>query len=160
MTQSSTLRDVRPGDEGTVLRFIRALAEYEHLSHEVRITENGLRAALFGPNPRAHALLAEIGAEPAGYAMWLYKFSSFAGVLSLFVEDVFVEPARRGEGVGRAIFCELARRAIAEGCGRMEWAVLDWNAPAIAFYRGIGAKPVPGWTTYGIDGPAFAALAA
>ena len=160
MTQACTLRDVRPGDEGTVLRFIHELAEYEHLSHEVHVTEDGLHAALFRLTPRAHALLAEIDAVPVGYALWLYKFSSFAGLLSLFVEDVFVDPARRGKGIGRAIFCDLARRAVTEGCGRMEWAVLDWNAPAIAFYRGLGAKPVPGWTTYGIDGPKLAALAA
>ena len=96
---------------------------------------------------------------PAGFAVWFYSFSTFLGRPSLHVEDVFVEPAARGRGIGRAIFRDLARRALAAGCGRMEWSVLDWNAPSIAFYRSLGAEPRPGWTLQRLTGDALAALA-
>jgi GNAT superfamily N-acetyltransferase len=155
-----TLRDARPGDEALLIQFIHELADYEKLSHEVRITNDQLHAALFGPHPRAHALLAERDGAPVGYAMWYYCFSSFAGRSSLYVEDVYVEPAQRGKGIGRAIFRHLARLAADDTCGRMEWVVLDWNTPSIAFYQGLGATPVRGWTTYGLSGNALAALAA
>ncbi len=154
-----TLRDAVPGDEALLSRLIHALAEYEKLTHEVKATPDLLREALFGPMPRAAALVAEIDGAPVGYAMWFHKFSSFAGRSALFLEDIYVDPAARGRGVGRAIFHHLAKRALAEGCARMEWVVLDWNAPSIAFYRGLGAKPVPGWTTYGLSGEALAGLA-
>jgi GNAT superfamily N-acetyltransferase len=155
-----TIRDARPGDTGTILRLLRDLAEYEKLTHEVKATEDALRAALFGPVPRAHALIADLDGQPVGFALWYFRFSSFACRSSLFVEDVFVTPAHRGEGIGRAIFANLARRASTDESGRMEWQVLDWNAPSIAFYRGLGARPVEGWTTYAIAGEALAALAA
>jgi GNAT superfamily N-acetyltransferase len=153
------LRDARQGDEALLLRFINELADYEKLTHEVKATPALLRDALFGPAPQAAALLAEIDGTAVGYAMWLHKFSSFAGRSALFLEDIYVDPAARGRGVGRAIFQHLAQRALADGCVRMEWVVLDWNAPSIAFYRGLGAKPVPGWTTYGLSGAALAAVA-
>jgi GNAT superfamily N-acetyltransferase len=153
------IRVATPDDVPTVLRFVRALAEYEQLAHEVRATEADFRAALFGPSPRAHALLAERDGAAIGAAVWFYDFSTFEGRPGLFVEDVFVEPAHRGAGVGRAIFAWLARRALQEGCSRMNWSVLDWNAPSIAFYRGIGAVAQDGWTTQRLSGDALAALA-
>ncbi|HEX4262390.1 MAG TPA: GNAT family N-acetyltransferase [Acetobacteraceae bacterium] len=153
------IRVATPDDVPTVLRFVRALAEYERLAHEVRATEADFRAALFGPSPRAHALLAERDGAAIGAAVWFYDFSTFEGRPGLFVEDVFVEPAHRGAGVGRAIFAWLARRALQEGCSRMNWSVLDWNAPSIAFYRGIGAVAQDGWTTQRLSGDALAALA-
>ncbi len=158
-TDGLILREARPGDEALLLPLIHALAEYEKLTHEVKATPELLGEALFGPAPLAAALLAEIDGAAVGYAMWFRKFSSFAGRSALFLEDIYVDPAARGRGVGRAIFQHLARRALAEGCARMEWVVLDWNAPSIAFYRGLGAKPVPGWTTYGLSGEALAGLA-
>jgi GNAT superfamily N-acetyltransferase len=160
LTQTFTLRDATPGDEVLLLHLIRELAEYEHLLHEVEVTQAGLHAALFGPRPFADALIAQRGDEPVGYAMWYFSFNSFHGTPCLYVEDVFVRQAHRGHGIGRAIFADLARRALRHGCARMAWMVLDWNAPSIGFYRGLDAKPVEGWTTYGIDGSALAALAA
>lgn len=155
-----SLRDVRPGDEGLVLRFVRALAEYEKLLHEVTATEEHFRRLLFGEPRRAEALVAEWEGRPVGFALWFYSVSTFDGAPKLYLEDVFVEPEMRGQGIGRAIFVELARRAIAAGCGRMEWSVLDWNAPSIAFYRSIGALPREGWTLQRLSGAALEALAA
>jgi GNAT superfamily N-acetyltransferase len=160
VTPGLTLRDATPDDLPLVVRFVRALAEYERLEHEAVGTEEDFRRALFGNPPRAHALFAELDGAPAGFAVWFYSFSTFLARPSLHVEDVFVEPAHRGRGIGRAIFRGLARRAVAEGCGRMEWSVLDWNAPAIGFYRSIGARPREGWTVQRLSGPALAALAA
>jgi GNAT superfamily N-acetyltransferase len=159
LPRQPVLRAAVPGDETLLLRFIRALADYEHLSHEVRATEGILRASLFGARPRAEALIAEQDGEPVGFALWFYSFSTFKGRPSLYVEDVFVLPQHRGGGIGRSIFRYLARLALAQGCGRMDWSVLDWNAPAIAFYRSIGAEPLPGWTVQRLSGDALAALA-
>jgi len=157
---SLVLRDAAPADVPLVLRLIRALAEYERLLHEVQATETGVRRLLFGDPPRASALIAEWHGAPVGFALWFYSVSTFLGRPSLYVEDVYVDPAQRGQGVGRAIFARLTARAVAEGCGRMEWSVLDWNAPSIAFYRSIGARPREGWTLQQLTGPALAALAA
>ena len=154
------LRDATPADVPLVLRFVRALAEYERLGHEAVATEADFRRLLFGEPPRAWAMIAEWEGAPVGLALWYYSVSTFLGRPSLYVEDVFVEPAYRNRGLGRAIFVELARRALAEGCGRMEWSVLDWNAPSIAFYRSIGARPKQGWTLQRLGGEALAALAA
>ena len=154
------LRDAVPGDEGLVLRFIRALAEYERLTHEVHATEADVARWILGPGRRAEALVAEWDGSPVGFAVWFYSFSTFLARPSLYVEDVFVAPEARGRGVGRAVFAHLARRALAEGCGRMEWSVLDWNAPSIAFYRTLGARPREGWTLQQLTGPALEALAA
>jgi GNAT superfamily N-acetyltransferase len=154
------LRDATRGDLALVLRFIRALAEYEKLSHEVRADEATLERFLFGEPRRAEALIAEWNSEPVGFAVWFYSFSTFLARPSLYVEDVFVNPEARGRGIGRAIFAHLAARALAQGCGRMEWSVLDWNAPSIAFYRSLGAKPREGWILKQLTGGALAALAA
>jgi GNAT superfamily N-acetyltransferase len=154
------LRDAGREDLPLVLRFIRALAEYERLSHEVTADEATLARFLFGEPRRAEALITEWDGEPVGFAVWFYSFSTFLGRPSLYIEDVFVEPALRGKGIGTAIFAHLAARALAQGCGRMEWSVLDWNAPSIAFYRAVGARPREGWTLQQLSGEALAALAA
>jgi GNAT superfamily N-acetyltransferase len=154
------LRDAGREDLSLLLRFIRALAEYERLSHEVMADEAPLARFLFAEPRRAEALVAEWDGEPVGFAVWFYSFSTFLGRPSLYVEDVFVEPALRGKGIGKAIFANLAARALAQGCGRMEWSVLDWNAPSIAFYRAIGARPREGWTLQQLTGDALSALAA
>ncbi len=154
-----TFRDAVLGDEGRVLWFIRALAEYEKLLHEVEATEGDLAAALFGPTPRCHAMFAELDGVDVGFGLWFYNFSTFVGRAGLYVEDVFVLPEYRGRGVGRAIFSELARRAIAEGCKRMDWWVLNWNAPAIRFYGALGARPMDQWTVQRLTGEALAAVA-
>lgn len=156
---SLALRNAGPGDVALVLRFIRALAEYERLAQEAVATEDDVRRLLFGDPPRAWCLVAEWEGAPVGFALWFYSVSTFLGRPSLYLEDVFVEPAHRNRGIGRAIFAELARRAVAEGCGRMEWSVLDWNAPSIAFYRSIGARPKQGWTLQRLSGDALASLA-
>ncbi len=153
------IREAEPGDLALLMRLMRALAEYEKLMHEYVVTEAQMHAALFGPTPCLHALVAELGGEPVGYAAWLFTFDTFRGRSSLFVEDVFVEAAHRGRGVGRAIFRDLARRALGDEYGRMEWSVLDWNAPSIEFYRGLGARPIAGWTHYAISGDALNRLA-
>jgi GNAT superfamily N-acetyltransferase len=160
MTQPVILRDAVFGDESLVLRLIRELAEYERLLHEVRTTEDGLRATLFGPRPYAEALIAEKCGESVGFALWFYTVSTFNGAPSLYVEDVYVQHAHRGGGIGRAIFANLARRALARGCQRMDWSVLDWNEGAMKFYESIGARPVRGWTVQRLTGAALAALAA
>ena len=153
------LRDATPDDLPLVVRFVRALAEYERLLHEVEATEEDFRRLLFGSPPRAEALVAEWDGAPAGFALWYYSVSTFDGRAKLYVEDVFVNPEARGRGIGRAIFAELARRTIAQGCSRMEWSVLDWNAPSIAFYRSIGALPREGWTLQRLSGDALRTLA-
>jgi len=153
------LRDVTPEDAGLVVHFVRALAEYEKLLHEVQATEEDFRRLLFG-NPRlAEALVAEWEGTPVGFALWYYSVSTFDGRAKLYVEDVFVNPEARGRGIGRAIFTELARRTVMQGCSRMEWSVLDWNAPSIAFYRSIGALPREGWTLQRLSGDALRTLA-
>jgi GNAT superfamily N-acetyltransferase len=155
-----SLRDATRADLPLVLHFIRALAEYEKLSHEVLADEATLANFLFGEPRRAEALIARWNDEPVGFAVWYYSFSTFLGRPSLYIEDVFVNPAARGKGIGKAIFQTLAARALAQGCGRMEWSVLDWNAPSIAFYRSLGAKPRDGWTLQQLTGEALSALAA
>jgi GNAT superfamily N-acetyltransferase len=157
---SLRLRDAGREDLDLVLHFIRALAEYERLAHEVRADAATLARFLFDEPRRAEALIAEWDGGPVGFAAWYYSFSTFLGRPSLYVEDVFVEPAMRGKGIGKAIFRNLAARALAQGCGRMEWSVLDWNAPSIAFYRSLGAKPRDGWTLQQLTGEALSALAA
>lgn len=160
MPEAFTLRDAVPGDEAIVLRFVRELAEYEKLLHEVRATEAQFRAALFGPRPDIFGLIAEHAGGPVGFALWFTTFSTFNGSRSAYVEDVYVRPAQRGFGIGKALFRAVARWALANGCERMEWSVLDWNAPAIAFYRSIGAQPMDEWTVQRLEGAALTALAA
>jgi GNAT superfamily N-acetyltransferase len=154
-----TLRFATTADVPLILTFIRALAEYERLLHEVVATEDGLRAALFGPRPYAEVVLAEDAGTPVGFALFFHTFSTFLGRPGIYLEDLFVVPEARGKGVGRALLAELARLALTRGCGRVEWAVLDWNATAIRFYESLGARPNEAWTVYRLTGDPLAALA-
>jgi GNAT superfamily N-acetyltransferase len=154
-----TLRSATIDDVPQVLAFIRALAAYERLLHAVVATEDGLRLALFGPRPYAEVVLAEDAGVPIGFALFFHTFSTFLGQPGLHLEDLFVIPEARGRGVGRALLGHLARLAVERGCGRVEWAVLDWNAPAIRFYESLAAKPNTEWTIYRLTGDPLAALA-
>jgi GNAT superfamily N-acetyltransferase len=142
-----------------ILSFIRELAEYERLSHEVVATEEALRDHLFGERPVAEVVIAESGGDPAGFALFFHSFSTFLGRPGIYLEDLYVKPEFRGKGMGRALLIHLARLAKERGCGRLEWSVLDWNEPAIGFYRGLGASPVGGWTVYRVSGEALEGLA-
>jgi GNAT superfamily N-acetyltransferase len=153
------LRDAVPGDEALLLRFILELAEYEQLTHLVQATEERLHEHVFGPRPFLEALIVEQDGGPIGFATWHFPFRTFACRPTLYVEDIYVRPAHRGRGVGMTIFRELARRALARGCDRMDWSVLHTNAPALAFYRRIGAKSVDDWGVQRLSGAALAALA-
>jgi GNAT superfamily N-acetyltransferase len=153
------LRLAGPEDVPAVLGFVQALAAYERLEDEVLATEADFHRSLFEMPVRAEALLAEIDGKPVGFSIWFYNFSTFRGRHGLFVEDVFVDPAHRGAGIGRAIFRFLAERAIAQGCARMDWDVLNWNSTAIRFYRSLGAHPLDGWTRQRLTGRALEALA-
>lgn len=150
----------RRQDVPLVLQFIRELAEYEKLSHAVVTTEETLAEELFGAHPVAEVLLGYEGATPVGFAVFFHNFSTFVGRRGLYLEDLFVRPEHRGKGYGRAFLVELARIAVARGCGRFEWAVLDWNEPAIGFYKKLGARPQEDWTVFRVDGAALADLAA
>ncbi len=154
------IRPARPGDAGLVFTFVRELAAYEHLLHAVDATEAMIDAALFAPSPRAFCDIAEWDGEPAGFALWFASFSSFRGRHGLYLEDLFVRPAFRRRGIGRALFRHLARRCVVEGWARFEWAVLDWNAPSIAFYRSLGADLLDDWTVCRLGGDALARLGA
>jgi GNAT superfamily N-acetyltransferase len=154
------IRPVRPGEAGLVLCFVRELAEYERLLDSVVATEAMIDAALFAPNPRVFCDIAEWGGEPAGFALWFPNFSSFRGRHGLYLEDVFVRPAFRRRGIGRALFRHLARRCVDEGWTIFEWAVLDWNAPSIAFYKALGADLRDDWTVCRLTGAALARLGA
>lgn len=151
MTQL-TIRTATSRDVPQILAFIRELAEYERLSHEVIATEEGLREALFGERPAAEVVLAYLGDEPVGFALFFHTFSTFLSRPGIYLEDLYVQPGHRGAGVGRALLVHLARLVEERGCGRLEWSVLDWNEPAIGFYRRIGASPVSGWTVYRVTG--------
>jgi GNAT superfamily N-acetyltransferase len=154
-----SIRPARSGDAGVVLQFVRELAEYEKLDHEVEATEAMIDAALFGPNPRVFCDIAEWDGEPVGNAIWFLNFSTFSGRSGIYLEDLFVRPALRGRGIGKALMVHLARRCVAQGWARFEWSVLDWNAPSIAFYRSIGAQLKDEWTICRVSGEALAKLA-
>ena len=145
-------------DVPLIVELIRALAEYEKLTHELRIDEEALSEHLFGERPSAEALVAELDGEAAGYALFFSTYSTFVTKPGIWLEDLFVRVEHRGRGVGRALLTHLAAFATQRGCGRLEWAVLDWNEPAIRFYRSIGARPVEGWTVQRLAGPALRAL--
>ena len=146
------------GDVPLILQFIRGLAEYEKLSDEVVATEDGLREELFGSNPVAEVLLAYWADEPAGFALYFRNFSTFLGKTGIYLEDLFVEPAYRGRGIGKALLIRLAEIARERGYGRLEWAVLDWNRPAIEFYRSLGAESKDEWTIYRLSGDRLQSL--
>ncbi|MBV8783837.1 MAG: GNAT family N-acetyltransferase [Gammaproteobacteria bacterium] len=143
-----------------VLAFIRELAAYEHLEHAVRANEADLATALGGERPYAEVLFGCLEGAPVGFALFFHNFSTFLGKPGIYLEDLFVRPAARGHGVGKALLAHLARLALARGCPRLDWAVLDWNAPSIEFYRRLGAQPLKEWQLYRLTGPALETLAA
>jgi GNAT superfamily N-acetyltransferase len=155
-----TIEGARERDVPLILAFIRELAEYERLPHEVVATAEGLREALFGAPQAAEVLIGRFRGEPVGFALFFHNFSTFVGRRGLYLEDLYVRPSERGQGFGRALLAHVARLARERGCGRMEWAVLDWNDPAIAFYRRVGAVPMGDWTVFRLAGDALEALAA
>jgi GNAT superfamily N-acetyltransferase len=142
-----------------ILHFIRGLAEYERLSGECVATEDALRATLFGERPAAEVLVAFWDEEPAGFALFFGSYSTFLAQPGIYLEDLFVEPHLRGKGIGTALLARLAGLAVARGCGRLEWAVLDWNEASIGFYRGLGARSMDDWTTFRLTGDALVAVA-
>lgn len=149
-----------PEDAALVFSFVRELAEYEKLLHEVDATEEGLAEALFGATPRVFCDIARKDGEPAGFALWFYNYSTFRGRHGIYLEDLFVRPAFRGAGIGKALIRALAARCRDEGLARLEWWVLKWNAPSIAFYESLGAKPMDEWTVYRLSGDALERTAA
>ncbi len=154
-----SVRAASEEDVPLILSFIKELAEYERLSHEVVATEDTLHRWLFGERPVAEVIISEDGDEPAGFALFFHSFSTFLGRPGIYLEDLYVRPGFRGRGIGRALIFHLARLARERGCGRLEWSVLDWNEPAIGFYKSIGASPVSGWTIYRVTGEALEGLA-
>jgi GNAT superfamily N-acetyltransferase len=146
-------------DLSLILRFIKELAAYENLAHEVTATEESLRTSLFGSHPAAEAVLAYADAEPAGFAVYFQTFSTFLGLPGVYLEDVYVSPAWRGRGLGRRLLAHVAGVAVDRGCGRMEWSVLDWNELALGVYRKIGARPMEEWTVQRLTGSALRDLA-
>ena len=153
------IRPARVDDVPIILELIRDLATYERAPNEVTATEKRLVDVLFGERPAAEVLLAFEGETPVGFAVYFYNFSTWLGRPGLYLEDLFVKPEKRGKGYGRALLVELARIARDRGCGRMEWAVLDWNEPAIKFYRALGAKPMDEWTVFRLTRDEIASLA-
>jgi GNAT superfamily N-acetyltransferase len=156
---SLTIRRARPDEAGLVLSLVRELAEYEKLLHEVQASEADIDVALFGDNPRLFCEIAEWDNEPAGFAVWFINFSTFSGRSGIYLEDLFVRPAQRGKGIGKALLADLARQCVANGWSRLQWSVLDWNTPSIEFYKSLGAVLMDEWTVCRIGCPALAALA-
>ena len=155
-----SIRPASARDIPLIAQFIRDLAEYERLAHEVRFDEAVLEAKLFGTRPYAEVLIGEIDGSPQGFALFFHNFSSFEGKPGVYLEDLFVRPEARGAGLGKALLKKLAAIAVERDCARLEWSVLDWNEPAIQFYKALGAKPMDEWTIYRVDGTALAKLAA
>jgi len=160
----ATVRVGRESDVETVVAMVHELAEYERAADQAHITPEQLHRVLFageapGGGPAAYLLVAEEGGEPVGFALWFLSFSTWEGVHGIYLEDLYVRPAHRGSGAGRALLTALARTARDRGYARVEWSVLDWNESAIGFYRRIGATPMEGWTTYRLTGSALASLA-
>jgi GNAT superfamily N-acetyltransferase len=153
------IRSATPADTATIARLIRALAEYERLAHTVVLTEDRLHEHLFGPRPFAEVLLAEEAGVVVGFALFFHNYSTFRGEPGIYLEDLFVEPDHRGAGHGKALLRALARLAVERGCGRLQWEVLNWNEPAIQFYRSLGAVPLNDWTGYRLTGEALRNLA-
>jgi len=153
------IRRARPDEAGLVLSLVRELAEYERLLHEVEATEQMIADALFASHPRLFCDIAEWNGEVAGFAVWFLNFSTFSGRSGLHLEDLYVRPALRGKGIGKALMSYLAKECVANGWSRLQWSVLDWNAPSIAFYKSLGAVMLDEWTVCKVAGPALTALA-
>ena len=154
----TTIRPAVPADAAAVFGLVRALARYEKLEDKVVASEADIATALFGPAPRVFCDLAEIDGAVVGFALWYYSFSTFVGRHGIYLEDLYVEPPFRGQGLGRGLVVHLARRCVEENLGRLEWSVLDWNEPAIQFYRAQGARLLDDWTICRVDGDALLAL--
>jgi GNAT superfamily N-acetyltransferase len=154
-----SIRPAAPADLPLIAQFIRDLAEYEKLAHEVRFDEAKLAANLFGPRPYAEAVIGEIDGKPQGFALFFNNFSTFGGRPGIYLEDLFVRPEARGSGLGKALLAHLAGLCIERDCARLEWSVLDWNTPSIGFYQSLGAKPMDEWTVMRVDGEALIKLA-
>lgn len=154
-----TIRAATSDDVPLVLEFIRELARYERLEHEVSASAAELREALFGERRYAEVVFACSGGEALGFALFFHNFSTFKGRPGIYLEDLFVRPAARGKGIGKRLLAYLARTAVERRCARLEWAVLDWNEPSIGFYRSLGAVPMDEWTTFRLTGDALALLA-
>jgi GNAT superfamily N-acetyltransferase len=153
------VRRAVPADAALIHSFVLGLAEYEHLLHAVEATARDTAEALFGPAPRVFCDIVEADGAPVGFALWFYTYSTFAGRGGIYLEDLFVLPEVRGRGAGRALLADLARRCVDEGLGRLEWAVLDWNTPAIGFYDKLGSASLDEWTVRRLTGEALQALA-
>ena len=154
-----SVRSATSADLPLVASLIRALADYEKLAHEVRFDEAVLGAKLFGPRPYAEVIVGEVDGEPQGFALFFHNFSTFEGRPGIYLEDLFVRPEARGAGLGTALLAELARIAVERDCARLEWSVLDWNEPAIGFYKALGARMMDEWTVMRVDGAALGNLA-
>jgi GNAT superfamily N-acetyltransferase len=158
--ETLTLRPAQEHEVPLVLNFVRELAEYERLADEAVGTEEDMRKALFGPRPYAEVVFACLNDEPVGFALFCYNFSTFLARPGIHLEDLFVRPSCRGKGIGQALLRWLARETLERGCGRLEWAVLDWNEPSIRFYDSLGARAMKEWLTYRLAGPALEKVAA
>lgn len=158
-TPAITLRPATRADIPQILEFIRGLAEYEKLTHEAVATPALLETHLFGERPAAEVVIADVDGHPAGFALFFHSFSTFLGQPGLYLEDLFVLPRHRGLGIGKRLMVHLAQLAVARGCGRFEWSVLDWNAPAIRLYRSLGAVGLDEWTVQRVTADALQALA-
>lgn len=156
---TASIRPANAADVPVVAELIRALAQFERLEHEVVMTQELLAAGLFGRRPYAEVVLAEDDGRPVGFALFFHNFSTFLGRPGIYLEDLFVVPEHRGRGIGRDLLVHLARLAVERGCGRLEWAVLDWNHEAIGFYERLGARPNSDWTVYRLTGEALSSLA-
>ncbi len=160
LTPELTVRPAKEADVGSILELIRALAEYEKAAPgAVPVTEDLLRESLFGAHPAIEGLLACLGEEVAGYALYFHNYSSWRGRRGVYLEDLFVRPEWRRRGIGSALLRAVARVAVERGCARLEWLVLDWNRPAIEFYRSLGAEPLEEWTTFRLTGTALRSVA-
>ena len=158
--ESITIRPATEHDVPLILELIQGLADYEKLRHEVVATESALRETLFGSQHFAEVLIGEWQGDPVGFALFFHNYSTFLARPGIYLEDLYVRPQMRGHGVGRALLSHLAAIAVERDCGRLEWSVLDWNEPAIGFYRAIGAGPMDEWTVQRLDGEALQAFAA
>ena len=160
MTEQLDIRPAVAADAALIVHFIAALAAYEKLSHEARATEADILRDLFGPEPKVFCEIAELDGRPVGFTLWFYTYSTFQGRHGIWLEDLFVDPAMRGKGIGKALLVNLARRCVAEGLGRFEWWVLDWNEPSIDFYKAQGGVMQDEWTKVRVDGEALLVLGA
>jgi len=156
---SLSIYRARPGQVGLIFSYSASSQSSEKLTHEVEATEADLAAAIFAEHPRLFCEIAEWDGEPAGFALWFFNFPTFSGRSGLYLEDLFVRPAFRGKGIGKALLSHLARTGIEKGCSRLQWSVLDWNTPSIEFYKSLGAVMMDEWTLCRVSGPALAQLA-